>query len=193
MLSRAIIALGFAVVSGGIAPAGVAARDAIEAPATTRADKAAALLVAADRGAQDGSLEGRRLLAASLAALERLGVHAQPDSEDGALGDWRRIAGSEGAVPDRGRILGPAYRRGWIDPGQQLRVEQLFLSGQTATVALAATPDQPVRLAVTGPNAPVACPDDARNCKWLPLFTQRYAITIANTGTQRARFYLVVD
>ena len=30
-------------------------------------------------------------------------------------------------------------------------------------------------------------------CRWVPLFTQRYTIEVANLGQEDARYFLVVD
>jgi hypothetical protein len=156
----------------------------------SRAEMVAAMLVDAERQAATPS---RGALATTLARFERLGVHAAPGSGDDAIAEWRTVAGDRQSRPYRGRLLGPAFRRGWIEPGQVMHVEQLFVSGQVATVSVATVPDAPLRLGVSGPGDAAMCREARRNCNWMPLFTQRYTITLTNTGDRRARFYLVVD
>jgi hypothetical protein len=162
-----------------------------EAAPASRAALVADLLARADGAADAPTRANRAALARDLDALDRLGARAA-DGGDDPTPAWRDRSGAR-AAGYRGRILGPAFRRGWIDPGAEVRVEQLFLSGQTATVAVAATPDQPLRLGVSGRDLAQLCPAGGRNCRWLPLFTQRYTISITNAGQKRARFYLVVD
>jgi hypothetical protein len=105
---------------------------------------------------------------------------------------WRKTAGI--GEPDyRGRVLGPAYSRGWIEPGQTAQIDQQFLAGQRATVAVAAAPQGGLALSVTDPDRALVCRTRPRSCNWLPLYTQRYTITLSNRGTSRLRYYLVVD
>ena len=163
-------------------------------PATTRAEMVAATLAAAERHAATPRSRGsRRALGASLAMLDRLGVRAEASAGEDPIREWRAIAGPSSAPPFRGRLLGPAFRRGWLEPGQALRVEQLFASGQNATVSVAAVPDTPLRLGVSGPGDAAPCRDGQRSCAWMPLFTQRYTITVTNPTERRTRFFLVFD
>lgn len=95
------------------------------------------------------------------------------------------------ADPFGGRLLGRGYQQGWIEAGAELKLEQQFLAGQPATVALATDPDTPLALIVAEPGAGRAC-RSARGCRWLPEYTQRYAITLRNAGGARVRYVLVL-
>jgi hypothetical protein len=158
----------------------------------SRAAAVAARLVRAEMLAAAPGVGARHQLATDLDALEQMGVHPLAADEHDVVATWRTRVGRAGA-PFRGRVLGPAYRRGWIGAGERVRLEQLFLSGQVATASLAATPDQPVSMAVSGGDAANICASPGRNCRWMPVFTQRYTITISNAGTRPTLFYLVLD
>jgi len=159
----------------------------------SRAELIATMLVDAHRQAETPSRSNRRALGSALTTLDRLGVHAQPGIGDDAIAEWRALPGVRAGNRYRGRVLGPAFRRGWLDAGQMVQVEQLFLSGQAASVSVANLPDGPLRLGVSGPDGRANCQEAARNCNWMPSFTQRYTITIRNIGPRATRFYLVMD
>ena len=164
-----------------------------EAAPPSRALATAELLAAADAAADRRGRTGRRDLGKAVVKLERIGARAQDGQED-VVADWRDLAGAAATGPAyRGRVLGPAYRRGWLEPGAELKVEQLFLGGQAANVAVAATPDQPLHLTVQGADAAARCGASARDCRWVPIFTERYTIRVRNGGSARARYYLVFD
>jgi hypothetical protein len=159
-----------------------------------RAVLTADLLAQADVAAASPKT-ARKELARTLAQLDRLGVRGDPaDEGDGgaALADWRSRAGRTDP-PMRGRVLGPAFRRGWLEAGATMKVDQLFLAGQNASVAVSGTPGQAVKLAVEGPDAPADCTGRDRTCRWTPIFTQRYTITVRNNGQAATRYYLVMD
>jgi len=103
----------------------------------------------------------------------------------------------DGEQPFRGRVLGPGYQQGWLDAGAETKLEQQFLAGQRATVAVAGAVvgkgAVPLVLTVVEPGEAPICRDAARACRWMPLYTQRYAITLRNTGAARVRYYLVLD
>lgn len=162
--------------------------------APDRALLTADLLATADQAGTGKSKSARKAFAQAVATLDRIGVRADPADVDGqaALAEWRTRAGNA-QPPMRGRVLGPAFRRGWLDAGARLQLEQLFLAGQAANVAVAAAPGEGMRLAISGPDAGGTCAGEGRSCRWTPIFTQRYTITVHNRGTMRARYYLVMD
>lgn len=101
----------------------------------------------------------------------------------------------DGAKPDaavRGRLLGRGYQLGWIEAGAELKMEQQFLAGQPATVAVTAPGAAPLVLTVAEPGEQPVC-RAARGCRWRPIYTQRYAITLRNPGATRVRYYLIVE
>ncbi|HMN53808.1 MAG TPA: hypothetical protein PKC32_06405, partial [Sphingopyxis sp.] len=101
-----------------------------------------------------------------------------------------------GAPPVRGRALGPGYVRGTLAPGAAGRMDQLFLSGQAATVAANSRPQKHLRLKIFDGAGQLVCdrsPAHVRDCRFTPVFTQRYRIEIANGGAATAHYYLVVD
>lgn len=157
-----------------------AAAIAQDTGATDRAQLAADLLASTD--AQAPPLPARARLTARR-ALDSLGVHPLDGSAH------QRVA----ATPFRGRVLGPAWQRGWLPAGGEARLEQQFMGGQRATIAVAGAPAAPLTLTVAEPGVEPVCRDAPRACRWLPLYTQRYAITLRNPGAARVRFYLVLD
>ena len=136
---------------------------------------------------------------AMLDAARRLdAVGARPGEREVDLAArWRSLAERKGvrdAAPYRGRALGPAYRRGRLAAGAALATEQVFLAGQKAIVALVPERGRTLSMRVAEPGKPIceraAAPPRAR-CAWLPLFTSRVEIEIANPGTAPASYYLV--
>ena len=172
---------------------------------------AAALLLAAAAPADDPIETVSLALARGLAAetsgnpramldaarrLDAVGAHPGEEETDLAA-RWRRLAARKGvrdAAPYRGRALGPAYRRGRLAAGAALDTEQVFLAGQKAVVALVPEPGRTLSIRVAEPGKPIcertAAPPRA-SCAWLPLFTSRVEIRIANPGPAPASYYLV--
>ena len=148
-----------------------------------RATMAAELLAMLDRAPPV------RTRAAAQKTLDRLGVRPLDAKQSAEV----KVAGEQ---PFRGRVLGPGYQQGWLDAGAETKLEQQFLAGQRATVAVAGTVGKgaaPLVLTVAEPGEAPVCRDAARACRWLPLYTQRYAITLRNTGAARIRYHLVLD
>ena len=162
-----------------------------QAPATAQADRVAEALLAADRAEQAGDGVA---LAAAIGVLDRLGAKPLDAAAGDPLPHWRSLADT-GEPPLRGRPLGPGYRKGVIAPGQTERIEQLFLSGQRARIALTAPGQNRLNLTVDDAKQSSVCGAGARplRCEWVPLFTQRYTIAIANPGTAAAEYYLAVE
>ena len=157
------------------------------APPAAEKDRAAvtadllASLEAADKRPSHRSVAKR---AAALRTLDRLGARPLDKADTLAAADDK---------PFRGRVLGPAWQRGWLDGGAEMKIEQQFLAGQAASIAVAGAPAAPLTLTVAEPGERPVCRDAARACRWMPLYTQRYAITLRNAGAARVRYYLVLD
>lgn len=162
------------------------------APPPGRGEQLAQALVAASMA--DSAGDGAALSRA-LTTIDRLG--AQP--LDGASADpvtgWRsRATGAQ--PPLRGRTLGPGYRSGRIPAGGSESFAQLFLSGTGASIAISTPNGGRVAMRVIDPQAKTVCKGEANRggpCRWVPLFTQRYTIEVANLGAEDARYFLVVD
>ena len=159
----------------------------------SRAAKAAVLLVAADGHAQSRNRAADKRLVEAVASFERIGLHAAGPEDAALLEGWQARVASFAAPTWRGRVLGPAFRRGMLAPGETVRTEQLFMAGQQATVAVAAAKGSAVRLAVRGPGANAVCERGSVDCSWQPIFTERYAIEVHNPTARPARYYLVTD
>lgn len=113
-------------------------------------------------------------------------------ASDPELERWRRAANQ--APPMRGRSLGPGYRSGQLSPGRSEQLEQVFLSGKRASVALSAPSGARLKLEVQDRRDEAVCGKEGNpnHCQWVPLFTDRYRITIVNPGQTAVRYFLVV-
>ncbi len=163
------------------------------APAADPATDAASLLAAAEAAP---TAEARAPL---LARLDALGVRPAEDAaSDDPLTGWRNQAKAGDGAPWRGRALGPAYRRAVVAPGESLVIQQIFLAGQRAQIAahMAGTASGgQVALAISNPRQEPVCTRQLApraSCDWLPIFTERFAIALRNSGNREASVYLVV-
>lgn len=146
--------------------------------------------------AAEAAGDGRALLAAAR-RLDAAGAHAV-EGEGDLAARWRQLARSRGVVakdpPYRGRALGPAYRHGRLHPGGALATDQVFLAGQKAVVALVPEPGRKLSIRVAAPDKPIcdlAVQPPRATCAWIPLFTTRVTISIANRGAAPASYFLV--
>lgn len=136
-----------------------------------------------------------RRLGVVLAALESMGARAAPDTID-PVPAWRSKARMPPTQPFRGRVLGPAYKAGMIDPGKSVRLPQLFDGGRAARVAVATPVQDGLDFTVLdGEAKPVCPPGKARNrqCTWTPMFSGRFEIVLSNPSSNAAGYYLVID
>ena len=97
--------------------------------------------------------------------------------------------------PLRGRILGPAYRSGRLQAGATMTLEQTFLAGQTATIALATRGNRSIAIRVMDARDKSVCSEvtEKGRCRWLPLFTQRHRIELTNPGRQEVAYVLALE
>ncbi|RIA44686.1 hypothetical protein DFR49_2945 [Hephaestia caeni] len=172
-----------------------AAPRAIEANGEAVASPASRL--ARDMLAADAAFEAgdRAALAAAVKRIERQGPRLIDGDAPDPVRRWRAALPDAGP-PLRGRALGPGYARGTLAPGAARRMDQLFLSGQAATVAANSRPQKNLRLKIFDRAGKLVCdrsPAHTRDCRFTPVFTQRYRIEIVNGGAATAHYYLVVD
>src|SRR5690606_5746054 len=110
------------------------------------------------------------------------GVHPLDTSGQALLARWRDAVPA-GVPPMRGRALGPGYANGTLEPGAAISLDQLFLSGQVATIAVRSTPLVEMHMRIHDATGSVVCdsrPAHARDCRFTPVFTQRYRIELNN-------------
>ncbi|WP_152414730.1 hypothetical protein [Blastomonas sp. AAP53] len=157
----------------------------------SNAELLADALAQADRAASAGDDTGLARPLAMIAALD-----ARPLDAEGQAGleRWRRRS-PDTTAPLRGRTLGPGYRHGTLNAGGDLRIEQTFLSGQKASIALSTPDGAKLRLQVVDGAAHPVCQYEAASpsCEWIPIYTQRHVIRLINPGRRKTRFYLVID
>lgn len=160
--------------------------------AQTRADRIAAKLARAEAAYDAGDTA---LLSKLVTSLNANGVKPADEAQADQIALWRSAAGTS-APPFRGRLLGPAYVRGELAPGETWRSAQTFKSGEASTLSVSHKGRGPVRMTVSDAKARAVCtpgPPTTPPCRFTPIFTQRYDIELTNEGTQRAVYYLVFD
>jgi len=165
---------------------------AAQGPAEPIGVTVATALASAQSAKERADREG---LAKALGIIARSGARPlQGWSGEDPVPQWRAMVPEEGPVL-RGSPLGPGYRSGKILAGRSDTFEQVFLSGQKASIVLSTPGKSPLSLAVLdGARKPVCEAGNARNaCHWVPLFTQRYVIEVRNRGESVADYFLVVD
>jgi len=169
---------------------GAALVAAAETPTETASSAIARGMAAEEAG------DGPAMLAAAR-SLEALGAKPR-DGEADLAEHWRGLALARGIAdktpPVRGRALGPGYSRGTLPAGAALSTEQVFLAGQKAEIALVPQVGRNLAIRISARDK-VIC-ERARaaprvTCSWLPVFTNRVAIRVANQSREPARFYLV--
>lgn len=160
--------------------------------AQTPAEQVAAALGA---GSEASSDKARMVAARKLAALgARQAIPGEPD----LAASWSATQhGGDAAPIFRGRMLGPAYRKGLVSAGAQIRIEQVFMAGQVAEVVVAPSTGAQLNLTVANPAGQEVCKrrvlGPPGKCSWRPPFAGRYWVEISNSGARDANFFLVVN
>ncbi len=144
----------------------------------------------------------RRKLVVALSKLNAIGGHPADATEANVAEVWRtrmnRADLARLAVPAyRGRILGPAYRSGFVAPGVPISTTQLFLAGQVASLSVAPSKDAKLGLTVINAKGAEICTSKilapASSCRWIPTFSERVQIRIENVGAAPAKYFLAVN
>jgi hypothetical protein len=161
---------------------------------------AVARALAGGAEAEGRGTEGAAALLEAGRYLQATGARpAEPSLPDLGRVWWNEgiARGAEAPPPVRGRPLGPAYRRARIGPGGEATLEQLFLAGQRAEIALMPSRPSPLVLEVSDSDGRTICrrraEDPPAQCSWLPVFTTRHSIVIKNEGRASADYFLVVN
>lgn len=157
---------------------------------TERSEAVATLLAEADQAQGDP-----QKLGVILAALDTLGARPIAGEQD-PVAAWRNRAEMPKTPPYRGRVLGPAYKAGMLNPGATVRLPQLFDGGRSARVAVATPGQAALDFTVLDGEAKPVCPPAkarSRECMWTPLFSGRFEIVLTNPSSNAAGYYLVID
>lgn len=158
----------------------------------TRAQRTAMALAQAEAAYEAGEKDR---LADLVAALSASGVKPMDKSEPNRIAMWQSAAGST-TPPFRGRLLGPAYVRGQLAPGETWRSAQTFKSGEASTLSVSHKGRGPIRMNVRDAKERAVCKPGgmkAPPCQFTPMFTQRYNIELTNEGAEDAVYFLVFD
>lgn len=169
----------------------VAGGDLATPSTQTRSERLLVALNSADSAERTG--DEAELLAA-VEAIEALGARPGTDADLADLERWR-AAVEEQRIPMRGRTLGPAYRSGRLAPGEVMTMEQTFLGGESARVAISSRGEQALGMRVFDGSSKSVCSQVASSasCRWLPLFTQRHRIELENPGRAPVEYYLAFE
>jgi len=169
---------------------------------TAVASSEAAAMTSTERLANDLSAAGTAFersdlaaLATHLRAIELAGATPSDSQGEKTMQAWRSLV-SQDALPMRGRALGPAYISGKLAPGATLDTEQVLLGGKSVGIAAGTVPQGGLRLRVSRGDGKPVCeqsPAHARECRFVPAYTQRYRIELFNSGTRNARYHIVLD
>ncbi|OYZ09721.1 MAG: hypothetical protein B7Y36_12185 [Novosphingobium sp. 28-62-57] len=188
MMTRTLTLLACALLAG----CGVQGPEnaSLPPPMPEPAEAVAQLLVEA-QGLQDQP----KRLGTTLARLDALGARPLDAGAD-PVAQWRARAEMPKTPPYRGRVLGPAYKAGMLNPGDTVRLPQLFDGGRAARVAVATADKAPLDFTVLDREAKPVCPPAkarSKECSWTPLFSGRFEIVLSNSSANAAGYYLVID
>ena len=158
---------------------------------TSPAARMAQALAAAHRADAERDSEA---MGEALTVLDSLGAQPLDEGARLARARWEELRPA-GLPPMRGRTLGPGFKSGTIRAGGKAVIEQTFLAGKKASIALSAPSGAPLELGVRDPEPRLLCEKRGveANCSWIPVFTGRYRIELANPGRRSADYYLVIN
>lgn len=165
--------------------------------ATARGAMSPAERLANDLALADVAFESNdaKALANHLQSIDLAGATPSNAEGEAELNAWRSsIAATPSAM--RGRVLGPAYLSGNLAAGARINTEQVLLGGKAVSIAAGTTPKDALRLRVVRDDGRMVCeksPAHARECRFVPTYTQRFRIELYNAGQEDARYHLVFD
>lgn len=134
-------------------------------------------------------------LSAMLSRLINRGVKPLNPEAELNLAQWAEASEGSGGLL-RGRALGPGFHKGTLRAGGSSVMNQIFLSGEAAEIAVSSKGSQPLRFKLLDAKSRAICdfdPAQGRTCRFTPVFTQRYSIELINGGRRDARYFLVFD
>lgn len=190
MKTQTLLACAMLAGCGVQAPETTSIPAPLPAPMPEPAEAVAQLLVEAQ-----GLQEQPKRLGTTLARLDALGARPLDAGAD-PVAQWRAQAVMPNMPPYRGRVLGPAYKAGMLNPGDTVRLPQLFDGGRAARVAVATADKAPLDFTVLDREAKPVCPPAkarSKECSWTPLFSGRFEIVLSNSSANAAGYYLVID
>ena len=170
---------------------------AVAASTLPPADPVALVAQALAQGRRAETARDYEALLKAARTLELSG--AAPGEGEDLAARWRRVALAGGArddaAPYRGRALGPAYRLVNLAPGKDAATSQIFLAGRKALISVVPTEGATLWLEVAEEGGSAVCTQavtaSGGRCAWLPLFTRRYQMRVANRGARQASFFLI--
>lgn len=167
-----------------------------DAAAASAVDRVALALLAGSRAEQGSE---RWALRAASRALAIEGARPAGEAQADLAARWNGLAGgTDRTLPlYRGRALGPAYRDARLRPGAELALEQIFLGGHKAEVALVPVSGGELILEIRQAGEKAICQASAdpppAKCSWIPLYTARHELKVRNAGRRDAAFLVVTN
>ncbi|MEL7318454.1 MAG: hypothetical protein AAFN04_07415 [Pseudomonadota bacterium] len=163
--------------------------------ASEKASRATTIATRLAKGEQAYEVGDQDTLADIVTALSASRIRPLDASQTDTLAMWQGASGAQ-LPPFRGRLLGPAYVRGELAPGEVWRSAQTFKSGEASTLSVSHKGLGPVRMTVSDAKARKVCAERRMKspaCRFTPMFTQRYEIELTNEGDENAVYFLVFD
>ncbi len=164
--------------------------------ATSAVTRTADAIIAGQVAERNADAAGLR---AAAGKLDNLGARPDDDQHDDLSESWSRQASvidpSTPPAVYRGRALGPSYKKGVVSATSRVSINQIFLAGKKASVALVPASSKPVSIEISDGEGRKICSRltslKPANCEWLPLFTERYQIDIRTSESRPVSYYLV--
>ena len=150
-------------------------------------DRVAAALAAGLAADRDHDMPGRARAAAVLAA-----EGARPlDGATDFAASWSQPGSQR---PYRDRALGPGYRVMRLASGETAQLQQTFLAGRQARVLAFSRAAADFSLTVKDDEGTRPCEGGLTRaeCNWLPVYTARITISLANRAERPGDFLLLV-
>lgn len=187
---RGMFAVAAVLLAACQASADTRQADAMPAPAPDAGGPARSvdILVAAAQASDSGDVDGLRQ---ALFALDALGLRADDPQGAAMLASWAAVIPGD-VPPLRGRALGPAFRAGEVASGGAVEIEQTFLAGQSAAIAVRARNGHDLKVKVFDGGERTLCTaaGERVQCRWTPPYTQRHVIRIDNPQRTKVRYFI---
>ncbi|MEP3891407.1 MAG: hypothetical protein ABJN69_13190 [Hellea sp.] len=159
------------------------------------------LVTQGDEALTQGDGAKLRQAAQSLQALGAAPISGTDDLAKNWLVSAQSISTEDGetAVPYRGRIKGPAYRKQSLAVGQQDVIEDVYYAAEAAEMTLKSLQGEELYWEIfeaTSSDKPV-CAGQAlakpQSCRFTPLWTAKYNIRISNISDQDTTYLFITN
>jgi hypothetical protein len=159
------------------------------------------LVAQGDKALTQGDGASLRQAAQALQALGAAPISGTDDLAKNWLVSAQTIASDDGetAIPYRGRIKGPAYRKQSLAVGEHDIIEDVYYAAEAAEMTLKSLQGQELYweiIEATDGDKPV-CAGQAlskpQSCRFTPLWTAKYNIRISNVSDQDTTYLFITN